>query len=206
MVYNLQISLYLGTYFIFSGEKYHWQVFLNREDGSVNFEVPWADYKAGFGDPSGEFWLGLDNIHTMTGASSHSLRVDIEDWTGNTSVALYSLFSVGPEFVNYRLYVAGFDTVNSTAGDSLINPADQANKRLSGMNFSTIDVDNDIGGADCAGNFRSGFWFGGCAVCNPTGLYNIAGPQINMYGITWHSVYDNWYTFKKFKMSIKPNL
>ena len=141
----------------------------------------------------------------MTGASNHSLRVDIEDWAGYTFIALYSLFSVGPESDNYRLFLADYNAANSTAGDSLINPSDQATKQLSGMNFSTIDVDNDIGGADCAGNFRSGFWFGACAVCNPTGPYNIAGPLTNMYGITWHSVYDNWYTFKKFKMSIKSN-
>ena len=172
----------------------------------MNFEVPWADYKAGFGDPSGEFWLGLDNLHTMTGVSNHSLRVDIGDWDGNIFVALYSLFSVGPESDNYRLFLAGYDAVNSTAGDSLINPADQATKQLNGMQFSTIDVDNDIGGAHCAGTFQSGFWFGGCAVCNPTGPYNIGGPQISMYGITWHSVYGNWHTFKNISMSAKPNI
>ena len=55
-----------------------WTVFQRRLDGSVNFYRGWTDYKLGFGNLSGEFWLGNDNLHRIAAAGNMTLRVDLK--------------------------------------------------------------------------------------------------------------------------------
>ena len=64
--------------------------------GSVDFYRDWDDYKRGFGDLNGEFWLGLDRIHRLT-KERNRLRVDLEDFNGKTAYAEYDLFGVASE-------------------------------------------------------------------------------------------------------------
>ena len=79
-----------------------WTVFQKRLDGSVNFYRGWNDYKKGFGNLNGEFWLGLDKIHRLTKTKS-KLRVDLEDFNGNTAYAEYSYFAITDERSKYKL-------------------------------------------------------------------------------------------------------
>ena len=85
-----------------------WTVFQKRLDGSVDFYRGWNDYRAGFGDLSGEFWLGLDKIYRLTAARPNKLRVDLADTNGNTAYAQYSSFAVSAASDKYRLSVGSY--------------------------------------------------------------------------------------------------
>ena len=80
-----------------------WTVFQKRLDGSVDFYRGWADYKRGFGNLNGEFWLGLDKINRLTKTTKNRLRVDLEDTAGKTAYAEYDMFAVTSERTKYQL-------------------------------------------------------------------------------------------------------
>ena len=80
-----------------------WTVIQKRLDGSVDFYLGWVDYKRGFGNLNGEFWLGLDKMHRLTKAGRNRIRVDLEDTKGNTVYAEYDMFAVASERAKYQL-------------------------------------------------------------------------------------------------------
>ena len=87
-----------------------WTVFQKRLDGSVDFYRGWDDYKRGFGNLTGEFWLGLDKINRLTVSSSYKLRVDLEDIHGKTVFAEYSSFAVASERTKYKLSLGSYNS------------------------------------------------------------------------------------------------
>ena len=93
-----------------------WTVFQRRLDGSIDFYRGWTEYKNGFGNLSGEFWLGNDNLHRLTASGDMELRVDLEDFDGNITYAEYTTFKVADEGDKYRLLIGGY---SGTAGDSM---------------------------------------------------------------------------------------
>ncbi len=52
-------------------------------------------------------------LHNLTSSRNYSLRVDMEDFEGNTSYAVYSQFTVGSEDDGFRLTAGGY---SGTAG------------------------------------------------------------------------------------------
>ena len=85
-----------------------WTVFQKRLDGSVDFYRGWADYKLGFGNLNGEFWLGLDKINRLTNSERYRLRVDLEDTKGKTAYAVYDHIAVTSERTKYQLSLGAY--------------------------------------------------------------------------------------------------
>ncbi|XP_078367276.1 uncharacterized protein LOC144651229 isoform X4 [Oculina patagonica] len=137
-----------------------WTVFQKRQDGSVDFFLYWSDYKNGFGNLSGEFWLGNDKIHRLTSADNMRLRVDLEEFQGNTAYAEYDKFGVMSKNDKYKL-ILGYYSGN--AGDSLDHHR--------GQPFSTRDQDNDNWSGNCASKWHGAWWYNKCYHSNLNGFY-----------------------------------
>lgn len=148
-----------------------WTVFQRRKDGSVDFFKTWKEYVQGFGDPSGEFWLGLDALHTLTSRSRMTLRVDLSDGQ-DSAFAQYSTFEVAKR--NYRLTVGGY---SGTAGDSMA----YHNNRI----FSTKDRDPASFVTRCAMSYRGGWWYKNCHEANLNGLYGITSKHQGIIWMSW---------------------
>ena len=161
-----------------------WTVFQRRQDGSVDFFLDWSDYQQGFGNLSGEFWLGLDKIHRLTSTATQ-LRVDMQDSQLNSRYAKYTSFSVGDSVSKYTLSVSGY---SGSAGDSLTR---------NGIRFSTRDQDNDNYDGNCAQIFESAWWFHDCFLSNLNGPYRSSG--IYNYGVGWSS-FTHYLIFSEMKV------
>ena len=170
-----------------------WTVFQRRQDGSVDFYRGWSDYKAGFGQLTGEFWLGNDKIHTLTIARSSSLRVDMEDWNGARVYAKYGKFNTGDEQAQYRLEVGSY---SGTAGDSLA--------WHNGMVFGTKDRDNDRrSDENCAVLFSGAWWYNDCYWSNLNGKY--LGNKRGNQGVRWRD-FRGRLSLKFVEMKLRPAL
>ena len=176
-----------------------WLVFMRRQDGSEDFYRSWSDYKHGFGSPDGEFWAGNELLHNLTKARPMQLRIDLEDFEGNTSFAMYEEFQIGPEEDKYRLHVRGY---NGTAGDSLIDPSYPFHKHV-GMQFSTYDSDNDNYTGNCAEFYMGAWWYNWCFAANLNGIYTYDHYETWRQGILW-GTWKGWEeSLKRVEMKIR---
>lgn len=130
-----------------------WTVIQRRRDGSVSFNRNWTDYRIGFGDLRGDFFIGLQKIYMMTKYQQHELYIYLNDFNGEIRHASYSHFQISHENEFYKLKSLG--EYKGTAGDALTSQKD--------MLFSTPDSDHDMSkNTNCAKEFRSGWWFRHC--------------------------------------------
>ena len=134
-------------------------------DGFNFFNRSWAEFKAGFNDDRGNYWLGNEMLSQLTLSGRYKLRADLQA-SANLSwfYAEYSSFVVYGESRNYELRVSGY---SGNAGDALIYH--------NGMMFTTYDRDNDPWtnsnhNNNCALYNAGGFWYNRCSRCSVNGI------------------------------------
>ena len=174
-----------------------WTVFQRRQDGSVNFYRNWADYENGFGNLTGEFWLGLSKIHRLTPNGANTLRVDLGDFSNNYRYAQYNEFEILDSYAQYAIEVGSY---SGNAGDSSFSSSHNM------MKFTTKDRDNDRYSGNCATRWYSGWWFhSGCFHNNLNGPYKSGGTTTNWHGIIWSAWKGSRYSLRFTEMKFREN-
>ncbi|XP_025113643.1 tenascin-like isoform X3 [Pomacea canaliculata] len=155
-----------------------WLVIYRRRDNSVDFNRSWTEYVNGFGNISGDYWLGLLAIYDLTW-NGMRLRVDMLDFFGTQRWAEYRIFGVhGPEG-DYKLRVRDY---SGTAGDGLTASR--------GHPFQTYDR-NTYG---CVTSSKGAWWHP--PDCKSYG--NINSPD------KWKRNWGNTYYLQFSEMKLKP--
>ncbi|NXW79545.1 ANGP4 protein, partial [Hirundo rustica] len=188
-------SLPLQAYCDMETDRGGWTIIQLRANGSLSFQRSWREYKQGFGDASGEYWLGNEAVHLLTSRGPYALRVELQDWEGGQVYAHYGKFQLGSERQFYRLSLQDY---SGTAGR-------QSGLALQGTQFSTRDADNDNCLCKCAQMLSGGWWFDACGLSNLNGIYYPARNNIRkLNGIRWHHFQGPSYSLKGTRMMIRP--
>ena len=87
---------------------YNSKVLQKRQDGSINFDLEWQDYRKGFGHIGGEYWLGNENTYIITNQNEYELRVEAEEFDGTKHISTYDHFRLGSEDDHYTLYTGTY--------------------------------------------------------------------------------------------------
>uniref|UniRef100_A0A8C5MC17 Fibrinogen C-terminal domain-containing protein n=1 Tax=Leptobrachium leishanense TaxID=445787 RepID=A0A8C5MC17_9ANUR len=170
-------------------------------NNSLAFDRIWNDYKDGFGNLTGEHWLGLDKMYLLTNQPCRCtmLNISLGAFSGELAYAYYDSFSVGHANISYKISLGKY---TGSAGDALRGLDDKdIDNNVEGSLFSTQDKDNDncspclrgdVLFSSCARDFGSGWWFNKCAVSNLNGKWR---PQTNSIGwraaVSWKKWKDN---------------
>ena len=137
---------------------------------SYFFNRSWTEFQQPFGDPSSQYWIGLERMHQLT-LGNCSVRFDLQLNNGTRVYADYSRFIVGNISDKYRLNITGY---SGNAGDAM--------SYHSGQQFTTYDNDNDASPVNnCAAVCYGGFWFNrcfkSCINCSPGRVFLWIMPQ-----------------------------
>ena len=142
----------------------------NRAGSTVNFNRNFSEYERGFGDLTGDFWYGLEELQCLTQRGSWEMRIDYEHRNGTISYLHYMFFRVDTSGFNYRILLSRF----AGTGRDLL-------RGYGNRGFSTADRDVDGSSMNCAAEEKSGFWFTrvGSNQCGPVNV-NAQPPRVGV--------------------------
>ncbi|KAE8294026.1 Angiopoietin-related protein 4 Angiopoietin-like protein 4 Precursor [Larimichthys crocea] len=183
-----------------------WTVIQKRHDGSQNFNQLWETYKRGFGSLNGEFWLGLENIHSLSKQGQYVLQVELVSGQAGEQqqqqqAAQYH-FQLDGEDKKFTLHLQE----ESSSGDQ----EKIMTTGTSGLPFSTADRDNDLAAdINCAEQLSGGWWFSSCGESNLNGKYprrpsTLRRHQSRRQGMFWTSAKGPNKSVKTTLMKIAP--
>jgi ficolin len=153
-------------------------------NGRPFFDRSWAEFKAGFGDVGGDYWIGNERLHEITEDGRYKIHFDLlsagdKQWYW----AEYSTFVVGAESTNYTLRIDGYSgTSGNAAGVYTYAGEFNPNMVLNGTAFTTRDRDNDQDPDHNCANWSGiigGFWYNHC------GYVLINSADESLYGFSW---------------------
>ncbi|KAM6920062.1 angiopoietin-related protein 4 [Lycodopsis pacificus] len=178
-----------------------WTVIQRRQDGSVDFDQQWRAYEKGFGSLNGEFWLGLEKIHSIAKDGGYILNIMLADWSGD-SASVRLPFQLGGQETKYSLKIEKQEAF-SPLESSLVTDA------TTGQPFSTHDQDNDQkNDTNCAKHLSGGWWFSNCGRSNLNGRYFQSPPpkqrDQRKQSIFWKTWRGRYYPLKSSRMMIAP--
>ncbi|XP_030566353.1 ficolin-1-like [Drosophila novamexicana] len=119
-----------------------WTLVLRREDGSFGRTI-----KKGFGNATGDFFIGLEKLHFMTKVVVQELIITMKDFKGQHRFAKYDWFAIENEKEAYKM-----KTLGKYSGD-----ATDCLREHAGQKFSSRDRDNDHHAENCAEKFTGGW-------------------------------------------------
>ncbi|XP_023032112.1 fibrinogen-like protein 1 [Drosophila willistoni] len=164
-----------------------WIVIHKRFDGSVDFNRTWTEYRNGFGNKKGEFFIGLENLHRITNPQTYELYVQLEYHNKPFQFASYDNFRIGNETAKYKLESLG--EFKGTASDAMEYNLKQA--------FSSYDQDNDQWDSNCA-QINGGWWHRRCSYTRLNGKYFNTEVE-EFYSMSWW----NYISLKSVQMLIR---
>ncbi|XP_029308901.1 LOW QUALITY PROTEIN: angiopoietin-related protein 4 [Cottoperca gobio] len=178
-----------------------WTVIQRRQDGSVDFDQQWQAYEKGFGSLNGEFWLGLEKIHSIAKDGGYILNIKLCDWSRD-SADMRLPFHLGGEETKYLLTTwkaEAFSPLESSLGTDA----------TAACPFSTSDQDNDQkNDINCAKHLSGGWWFSNCGRSNLNGRYFQSPPPKQRHqrkqSIFWKTFRGRYYPLKSSSMRIGP--